>query len=201
MFEWATSLLSGAMAELMFLAICIGSAVITTFSLIFGGDHDADHGDVGGDHGDVGGHDVHHDDGDHSRDGPGFFSVRGLTLFGTGFGGVGYLVQHFTSRTLTAGASGLAAGVALAAVGLAFIRAFYHQQASSLVPSGAIVGAVGMVTTSIPRDGAGEAEFTVGGIHTTRLATSANGAAIERGKTVRVVRAASHAVVVELLAS
>lgn len=194
MFEWVSSFFSGAMAELMFLAICIGSAVITTFSLIFGGDHDADHGDMGGH--EVG-HDVHHE-GDHSREGPGFFSVRGLTLFGTGFGGVGYLVQHFTGKTLVASASGLASGIVLAMLGIALIRAFFHQQASSLAPADAILGVVGTVTTSIPQGGTGEIELTVAGTYTSRTATSASGQAIERGRTVRVVRTAGHIVVVEL---
>lgn len=193
MFEWVTSLFSGVMAELIFLGICVASAIITGFSIVFGGDHDADHGDVG--------HDVHHE-GDHSREGPGFFSVRGLTLFGTGFGGVGYLVQHFTGLTLVASVAGFASGIVLAMLGLAFIRAFYRQQASSLQPSEAVVGAVATVITSIPPDGgAGEVEFVTGGVHMTRPATSADGTAFGRGQTVRVARTAGHAVVVERLTS
>lgn len=190
MFEWVSSLFQGAVAELVFLAICIGCGIITGFTLLFGGDHDHDVGHDGG----VDGHDSDHGDG---HQGPSFFSIRGLTLFGTGFGGVGYLVQHFTGKTLVASVSGLASGVVLAMAGLAFIRMFFQQQASSLVSDQQIVGTIGSVITSIPEGGMGEVEFNAAGVHTTRAATSLGGRAISRGAPVKIIQTVGHLVIVQ----
>jgi len=190
MIEWFASLFRGFFSELTFLAICVACAVVTGFTLVFGGDSDgdADHGDVATD--------SDHDDGGH--EGPKFFSIRGICLFGTGFGAVGYLVQHFTKKTLVASVSGLGAGILMAMLGLAFIRMFYRQQASSLISPSQLIGSTGTVTTSIPaHTGAGEVMLTVAGTQQNMLATAVNGSAIERGALVRVVRSAGSQVVVE----
>lgn len=192
MFNWISSLFQGALAEIMFMAICLGSLVVTGFMLIFGGDHDgdADHGDA--DHGDA-----DHGD-DHGDEGPKLFSIRGLSLFGTGFGGVGYIVQHYTAKTLVAAVSGTAFGFVLALAGLAFIRLFFRQQVSSLISHDQVIGATGNVITAIPTGGqCGEIMLTVAGQQMSRIARSVDNSEIPSGAVVSVVRVAGHTVVVK----
>jgi len=189
MVEWFASLFSGAFAEIALLCICLSGAVFTVISILFGGD--ADHGDM--DHGgDSAG------DNDHATDGPSFFSIRGLSLFATGFGGVGYIVQHYTHKPLVASVSGLVFGMLLAMAGLAFIRFFYRQQVSSLVSSEQVIGTTGTVSTSIsPGGGVGEVSLVIAGIQTTRTAIGDGGEPISQGSIVRVVRLVGSHVVVE----
>lgn len=184
-FDWLTSLFKGSMAQLTFLALCIAGTVISAFSLIFGGDSDADA-------------DADHDGGDHGHEGPKMFSIRGISLFATGFGGVGYLIQRYTGKTLVASASGLLAGFLMALLGLAFIRLFFKQQANSLVQAD-IDGATGVVTTSIPaaRGGMGEVNLVVSGSQVTRLASTDAAAEIPSGSLVKVLKAVGNIVVVE----
>lgn len=192
MFNWISSLFQSALAEIIFLSICFGSLVVTGFMLIFGGDHDGD-----ADHGDMEHGDADHGD-DHSDEGPKFFSIRGLSLFGTGFGGVGYIVQHYTGMTLVAAAAGTASGFLLALAGLAFIRLFFSQQVSSLVSHDQVIGSIGTVTTAIPANGqCGEIMLTVAGLQMGRIAMSADNNEIPSGAVARVTRVAGHAVVVE----
>lgn len=191
MFEWVSSMFQGALAELVFLAICVVGMIFSGFSIFFGGDHD------GADHGDMDGHDADHGGDHHADDGPKLFSVRGLMLFGTGFGAVGYLVQHFTGKTLVASVSGSVAGLVLAMIGIGFIRMIYRQQSSSLVGGEAYVGVLGTVVTAITSGGTGEVAITVAGTYGTRLAKSASGQAIARGESVRVTRTVGGVVVVE----
>src|SRR3989344_1359429 len=190
MIEWFASLFRGFFSELTFLGICVACAIVTGFSLLFGGDSDgdADHGDVATD--------SDHDDGGH--EGPKFFSIRGICLFGTGFGGVGYLVQHFTKKTLVASVSGLGAGILMAILGIMFIRLFYRQQASSLISSSQLIGSTGTVITSIPESGGVcEVILTVAGMQQNMTATSATGHGIESGAYVKVIRSAGARVIVE----
>ena len=204
MFEWIASLFQSIVADMVFLSICVAGAAFTVFSMMFGGDHDGHEGMHFG-HGDAGGHDVGHDGdahhGDHGQeDGPSYFSFRGMVLFATGFGGVGYLVQHYTGKTLVASVAGLVAGVVLALIGISIIRMFFHQQASSLVPATQAVGTMATVITSIPADGMGEVSFVLAGVQTTRAAIGNRGSAIPSGREVKIVRIVGHQVVVEEMA-
>lgn len=196
MLEWIASMFQGVVAELMFFSICIAGSTFTVFSLIFGGDHGGEmHGDFHGD--DLHGGDLHHDDA-HGDEGPKFFSIRGLSLFGTGFGAVGFIVQHYTGKTLLAATAGFVAGVVLAALGLAFIRMFFRQQVSSVTKNSDIIGATGTVITSIQSDsGAGEVLLDLTSTQVTRAAIGEGGKPISQGAAVRVVRIAGHTVVVE----
>lgn len=197
MLEWIASLFQGAVAELMFFSICIAGSAFTVISLIFGGDHGDMHGDFHG--GDLHHGDLHHDDA-HTDEGPRFFSIRGLSLFGTGFGAVGYIVQHYTGKTLLAATAGLVSGVVLAMLGLAFIRLFFRQQVSSVTKSSDVIGATGTVLTSIQSDSrAGEVLLTLVNTQVTRAAIGEGGKPIPQGAAVRVVRLAGNTVVVEKL--
>lgn len=193
MIDWITSMFSDATAELIFLAICVGGGIVSGFSLLFGSDADggADFDtdfdvDSSADGGDGGG-----------GEGPGVFSIRGMALLATGFGGVAFIVQHYTGKLLMACVAGLLSGWLFAAVGLAFVRIFFRQQASSLITTKQMTGAPGIVTTTIPPGGSGEVQFTVAGQQISRTATSADDELLETNVRVEVVESLGGTVVVK----
>lgn len=193
MIDWIFSFFQGTTAGLVFLSICLAGAVFSAFSLIFGGDSDAEADadtDLDLDH------DVDHGNG--NGEGPGALSLRSISLFATGFGGVAFLVHNFTGRLLVSSVAGLLSGWVLAAIALAAIRAIYQQQASSMISTTQMTGATGMVTTAIPTAGYGEVLLTVAGRQITRRATTADQAAIPDGTAVRVVKYLGSTVVVEV---
>src|SRR5262245_19965441 len=109
MVHWLTGVLASATTAITFVTLCLVGVVFSAFSLVMGGhggDHGVDH-DVGHDIGhDIGHADVSHDAdashdsaGDHDGGGTfsvGMFSVRGVALLCTGFGGIGFLVYTAT---------------------------------------------------------------------------------------------------------
>src|SRR3989338_11318429 len=113
MINWIFGLFGATPAEVVFLSIFGFGFVITSVSLLFGGDSDGD-GDFHLDHGD-GGHDMsgHHADG-HSE-GPSIFSIRGASLLSIGFGGTGFLVHIYTKKLLVSCIAGIASGWVFAA--------------------------------------------------------------------------------------
>lgn len=164
--------------ELIFLSLCISGSMVSGFSLFFGGEGD----------GDFDAHDVGHDGDDHDGHGPGLFSVKGLALLVTGFGAIGFIVQNYTGKVLVASVSGLLFGWVFALIGLTFIRFFVSHQASSHISSEDMIGAQGIITTSIPKNGQGEASLSVLGRQMNLIARTENGTPIEYGARVKVVR-------------
>lgn len=183
----AYAVFTGVMTELTFLAICIAGLVICASSLIFGHDSDADH------HVDFG----HHGGDDQGHDqGPGFLSIRGLSLLAVGFGSIGFIVFHYTRKPLVASMAGVVSAWLFAAVGLLMLRMLLHQQSNALLDTSAIIGATGVVVTSIPDGGYGEISLTVQGRQLTRVA-STQGGVIPHGAPVRVLQSTGGMVVVE----
>lgn len=188
-FNRVNEFLTGVMTDLTFLAICVAGLVFVVFSLVFGGDGDGVDGDGDG----VDGHDGF-DGHDH---GPGVLSLRGVSLLAIGFGATGYLVYHYTGKPLVASVAGLAAGWLFAFLCMLMLRAFMNQESNSLINTSAIVGATGVVTTSIPEDGYGEVMFTVDGRQLNRVASAEGGKNIRQGTEVRVLSSMGGAVVVK----
>lgn len=173
-----------------FFSIFLAGMIVTLFSLIFGGDHD---------HGGDAGHDVHGDSGDSDGEhqGPGMFSLRGISLLATGFGAVSFLVMYYTNQILVASVAGMAFGWVFAFVCLSLLRIFIRQQGSSLIDPKDFVGVIGEVTTGIPPHGVGEVRVTVDGVTMTRTASAVGGKKIPTGRVVRVIRAEGGTVCVE----
>lgn len=185
MFERLIELAREYTALASFFSIFAAGMIFTLFSLVFGGDHD--HGDVG--------HDAH---GDHGGDqGPNIFSIRGISLMATGFGAMSCIVMYFTNRVLVASVAGLAFGWVFAFIGVAMLRIFIRQQASSMIRPEGFIGAFGEVTTGIPQGGLGEVRLTIDGTTMTRTARSVRGEYIPSGRTVRVVHSGGGSVSVE----
>ena len=168
--SWLFDQFQNAATSVAFLSIFIGGVLFSGISMLLGGH---------------GGDDAHHGGSDHDT-GPSLLSVRGAALFFTGFGGVGYLVNANTGRPLVAMASGIAGGLVFALPILYFIRFFMRQESSSLVSSERIVGAEGIVTTSIAPHQYGEVRISVAGSQISKSATS--DVAIQSGTPIKVVR-------------
>lgn len=173
--SWLIDQFQNAATSMAFLSVFVGGVAFSVFSLIFGGDH----------HGDGGDHHGGDDHGDHST-GPGLFSIRGASLFFTGFGGVGYLVQANTDRPLVAMVAGTAAGLLFALPMLSFIRFFMRQESTSIIKAEQFIGAEGVVTTSIAPHQLGEVRITVAGSQISRSASS--DVPIQSGTPIKVVR-------------
>jgi hypothetical protein len=197
MFHWFTDILVSTTTTLTFFTIFLVGVVFSAFSLIMGAhsdtaDHDISHdfghdGDAhdGGDHGDHDGH----EGGDAAFYSPfsvGMFSVRGVALLATGFGGLGFLIYSATEKLLFSTASALIGGYLFAFVVLYTLKIFKSQQANSLVNTASAIGAQGIVTVSIPEDGMGEVSLLVSGVEMFKPAVSAGSGPIKSGTRVRV---------------
>jgi membrane protein implicated in regulation of membrane protease activity len=166
--SWLLEQFQTATTSVAFLSIFVAGVLFSGISMLLG-HHGADD----------------HHGGDHEA-GPSLLSVRGAALFFTGFGGVGYIVNANTGRPLVAMAAGVAGGLVFSLPILYFIRFFMRQETSSLVSSEQIVGAEGIVTTSIAPDQYGEVRISVAGSQISKSATS--DVAIKSGTPIKVVR-------------
>jgi membrane protein implicated in regulation of membrane protease activity len=199
MFHWLSQVVLSTTTTITFFTIFLVGVAFSAFSLILGGhgDHDADH-DVG--------HDADHDgsSGDdsstngeiHSLFSVPVFSVRGIALLATGFGGIGFLVHVNTGKVLFSTASALFGGYIFAFIVLYTLKLFKAQQANSLVNMSSAIGGRGIVTVSIPEGGLGEVSMVVSGVEMFRPARSHDGMPVKAGTSVEVTRVTGGTVVV-----
>jgi membrane protein implicated in regulation of membrane protease activity len=170
---------------LVFVSIAIAAFLLLTFSFLFGHDldHDADHSV---DHGDA------------SHDGTiSIFSTKVLGTLMMGFGAAGAVARHYECSYLRSSLIGVGFGLLLAAVMYGFLSLIAKQQASSVFSTRSLVGCTGVVTVPIGADSAGEVGMSFNGRYTNYPANSAGGAAIAKGRTIKVVKAVGGQVIVE----
>jgi membrane protein implicated in regulation of membrane protease activity len=170
--SWLFEQFQNAATSVAFLSVFIGGVLFSAISMFFGGDHGDGHhvGDAG-----------HHHVGE-----PTLLSIRGAALFFTGLGGVGYLVNTNTGRPVVALLAGIAGGLAFALPMLSFIKFFMRQESSSLIQPEQIIGAEGVVTTSISPNQYGEVRIIVAGSQISKSATSDT--PLQTGTPIKVVR-------------
>jgi len=176
--EWVLSFFGDSIALLTFFSIFAAGMTFTVFNLMFGGD--ADHDGDGGD-----------------AHGPGLLSIQGVSFLLTGFGGVAFIVMHFTGKVFVSSLAGLAGGWPFALVCLALYRVFIRQEASSLISAKDFDGASGAVVTSIPKKGLGEVTILVAGQQITKSAVTSGGTALATGTPIRVKQYLGDRVIVE----
>lgn len=193
MLDWLIESISSATASIVFLSIFIVGVTISSLSIFFGGhgDHDTD-ADADGD----ADHDADHDgDNDGEHDGGGLqglsvavFSIRGMALLSTGFGGVGLVVYLYTGKILFATVCGALFGYGFAMLILYGLRIFKAQQSNSIISTEEAVGGTGIVTTSIPQGGYGQVRIVIDGVEMYKMSTSTTGDPIKEGSLVHVDR-------------
>ena len=134
--------LSGLSAFGIFLAIAATGFILLVVSLVFGeafehfgdGHFDAGHGDTGG---------------------PGFFSVRVMSVFVTAFGGFGAVATRYGLGPAPASGVGFASGLVFGGVIYAFARFLYGQQSTTHMISADLVGLTGRIVVASPPGGLG----------------------------------------------
>ncbi|MGH9554348.1 MAG: hypothetical protein ACRD2Y_00875 [Terriglobales bacterium] len=178
--------LSGLSAFGIFLAIAAIGFVLLLVSLVFGEafDHFGD------------GHlEVH---ADHDTGGPGFFSVRVMSVFITAFGGFGAVATRYGLAPLPASGVGFASGLFFGLIIYGFARFLYSQQGpQSSMGAGDLVGQTGRVVVAIPAGGLGQVRCRFKEEIVDRIARSKDGAAIAENTAVVVKDVLGETIVVD----
>jgi len=188
----ANSLLAiGAMERMTisawFLTVALGCFLLLLISMFFGHDHDHD-----ADHD----HDVSHDhEGGHGN--MSVFSVKVILAFGVGFGAGGYLGARNDFLWLGSSLCGLGGGLTIGGIGYAFLNALYTHQGSSTVRTSQLVGATGIVDTTIDPGAVGRIVVSLPSGRETFLAKSATGRRLPLNTPVKIVRVDGSIVSVE----
>jgi hypothetical protein len=199
MFQWLSQVVLSTTTTITFFTIFLVGVAFSAFSLIMGGhgDHDADH-DIGHDtdHDGAGAHDSSADGEIHSLFSVPIFSVRGIALLATGFGGIGFLIHVNTGKILFSTAAALVGGYGFAFIVLYTLKLFKAQQANSLVSMSSAIGGRAIITVSIPEGGLGEVSMVVSGVEMFRPARSHNGRPLKAGTSVEVTQVTGGTVVV-----
>lgn len=176
--------LSGLSSFSIFLAIAAIGFILLLVSLVFGeafehfgdGHFEAGHGDTGG---------------------PGFFSVRVMSVFVTAFGGFGAVAARYGLGPLPASGVGFASGLVFGGVIYAFARFLYGQQSTTHMVSKELVGQTGRIVIAIPAGGLGQVRCSLHGELVDKIARSRDGAPIAENTAVVVKEVLGETVVVE----
>ena len=136
-------------------------------------------------------------DHDLGHGGPGFFSVRILSVFVTAFGGFGAVATHYGFGTLGASGVGFLSGLFFAGLIYAFASFLYSQQASSDLKTRDILGQTARVIVPIPPNGVGQVRCQIGEQLVDKIARSRDGHAISENVAVTVIDVLGETVVVE----
>lgn len=171
-----------------FLALAVGCFLLLVASMMFGHDqdHDADHD-----------HDVDHDHGGGAHGPMSVLSVKVILAFGVGFGAGGYIGARNDLSWLGSTLSGLTGGLIVGGLGYAFLNALYTRQGSSTVQTKQLVGATGVVDTTIDPGSIGKVVVSLPSGRETFLAKSANGQRLALNTSVKIVRVEGAIVSVE----
>jgi membrane-bound ClpP family serine protease len=176
----------------VYLILALGGAGFVIFSALTGVGDGVDGGDAA-DHGAEHG-------GDYSFS---LFSPLTLAILFASIGAYGLIGRYGfgvgeTASVLLAAAGGL---ITAYAAGLAAWKVLRGARGSSALAASAFEGASGDVITAIPAGGVGEVALLIQNQRYTGPARSADGAALERGAAVTVVRLAGSTLVVAPLAA
>jgi membrane protein implicated in regulation of membrane protease activity len=139
---------------------------------------------------------IEHDIGAGDHGGPGFFSVRVLSVFVTAFGATGAIATHYKYSVMAASGMGLLSGFLLASIVLAFARFLYGQQSSSEVRTADVVGQAARVIVAIPAGGMGQVRCRVGEELIDKIARSQDGQPIPENSVVRIEEVLGEIVIV-----
>jgi membrane protein implicated in regulation of membrane protease activity len=127
---------------------------------------------------------------------PGLVSLRTVSIFVTGLGGLGAMAQLRGAGTAVSAGVGAAGGLALAGLVYAFARYLHSQQSSSLVEMTELIGLRAEVIVSIPGTGVGQIRCQVGETVVEKIARSLDGDAFPLNTPVRIEKVAGETVTV-----
>ena len=180
--------LNSASVNIIYLVLLVLGLIYTIFLLLTG--HIGGETDI-----DLGGSDIHMEGGPTVDGQHGISPISPLTLatFVSAFGAIGLVSTGLFEASeraslLWAALGGFAFSVMMY---FAFTYLFIKPQGSSEVRVAELAGHTAQVITPIPIDGLGEVALVSQGGRVTYSARSLQGIAIDRGRTVRVVRVSS----------
>ncbi len=127
-----------------------------------------------------------HFDHDLGHGGPGFFSVRVMSVFVTAFGGFGAVGIHYGLSPLASSGVGFLSGMFFASLIYAFARFLFGQQATTELRSTDVVGHTARVVVAIPQGGVGQVRCQVGEEIFDKMARTRDGAALAENSIVTV---------------
>jgi len=134
---------------------------------------------------------------DHDFDhGPGFFSLRVLSVFSTAFGGFGAIAIHYGWSTVAASAIGFAGGFVFATLIYLFARFLHGQQATSEVRVQEVVGQSARVVVTIPAGGVGQVRCRIGESLVDKIARTRDGNAVAENAVVTIEEVLGETVIV-----
>ena len=132
--------------------------------------------------------------------GPSVFSVKMISLLLIGFGAVSFGVRVTQDATMFISSMvGVGGALVIGVVGYFIIRAFYSSQVSSTITDRDLIGCTATVLDAIKENGQGQVACILQGREITYLARSSDSKAINRGKSVKVIRKSGNIVIVELI--
>jgi len=169
------AMLEHVSAFAVFLGIAMVGFAFLMISLVFGEvfhiDHDFDHG-------------------------PGFFSLRVLSVFATAFGGFGAIAVHYGWTTIAASGAGFAGGLTFATLIYLFARFLHGQQATSEVRIQDVVGQSARVVVSIPPGGIGQVRCRIGESLVDKIARTRDGGSVAENAVVTIEEVLGETVIV-----
>ncbi len=174
MMEWSAFTIFLAIAAIGFILLLVSLVFGEAFEHFGNGDFDG-HGETGG---------------------PGFFSVRVMSVFVTAFGGFGAVATRYGLSPLPASGVGFASGLVFGGIIYAFARFLYSQQSTTHVLSSELVGQQARVIVAIPAGGLGQVRCTIHGELVDKIARSRDGVAIAENSAVVVKEVLGETVVV-----
>jgi hypothetical protein len=133
--------------------------------------------------------------------GPGFFSMKVLSVFVTAFGGVSALAVAKDYSASISTLFGLIGGIAMAGVVYYFGRLLYSQQSSSLISPTELVGRKAEVIVGIPAGGSGQVRCLVGESMIEKIAHARDGSAIPQHAMVLIEEVFGESVIVRMWSS
>ena len=138
-----------------------------------------------------------HFDGLDDHGGPGFFSTRVMAVFITAFGGAGAIATYYGMTPMPASGVGIVTGMVFGGAIYFFARFLFHQQASSDVRAGDLVGQIARVVIAIPAGGVGQVRCRVGEELVDKIARTRNGDALGENVSVLVEDVLGETVIVK----
>jgi membrane-bound ClpP family serine protease len=172
---------------LIFVSIAFAAFFIVAGAFLFGHDHDI-------------GHDASHDVGPNEPT-ISIFSAKVIFTMIMGFGAAGAIARYYDASYVASSGIGVVFGLILAALMYFILEMIYKQQASSSLSVSSLIGSSGSVTVSIDKNSVGEVSILSKGQYNVQPAISANGEAIGRMSSVKVINVAGGKLVVEKISS
>ncbi len=131
--------------------------------------------------------------------GPGFFSVRILSVFVTAFGGFGAVATYYGLSAVPASGVGLVSGAFFASLIYGFARFLWAQQASTDVRTSDLLGQSARVVVAIPAGGVGQVRCRIGEELVDKIARTDDGQSVPENAVVRIDQVLGEAVIVRRL--